>query len=391
MATNRAIGRALATSVACWRQEHIRQQISELAGRHGPRLAGLGSSAAFHGIGPYVHEAVAHEPGVPEPDRKAVKALRGGTALVHLRTMADLSHVRKAFDTASIPWLVVKGPVLAASHGGPTHRSYADLDVVVAGEALGDALRVLEKSGCEVMDRNWTLIRDEMKGEVHLRLPSGTPLDLHWHLLNDRRRREAFPISIPGLFENQRLIDVSGITVPTLGAAETLVYVALHTMLSGAHRLVWLKDLERLLATLAPAPDAVRDVARAWRAELVVACALQRVMAAIPGAQVDGALLAPLRAAPGWRFLAAGAWRLSPAERQDGGPSMGRVVARSVRHSGRSSFGEFRRRSRDRLRDRDAMRPDREGFAPDDPRSGLFPSGGSAARAAFLEEVAEAE
>src|SRR5690606_16954022 len=122
----------------------IRQQMSELAARHGPRLMGLGPSAAFHGIGPYVHDAVAHEPGVPDSDRKAVKALQGGTALVHLRTMADLSHLRKAFDTASIPWLVIKGPVLAASHGGPTHRSYADLDVVVAGGALGDALRVLE-------------------------------------------------------------------------------------------------------------------------------------------------------------------------------------------------------------------------------------------------------
>lgn len=388
MATSRAIGRVLAVSVACWPAEHRRTRVTELATRHEGGLAGLGAAAAFHGIASYVHAALTRAHGVPPRDRTAVKALRDGNAMTHLRTMADLSYLRQTLDAAAVPWLVVKGPVLAAHHGGAGWRSYTDVDVLVPGDALPDALGALETSGSQVQDRNWTLIRDAMKGEVHLRLPTGTPLDLHWHLLNDRRSRAAFPIPIRALFDRSRHVEVDGVPLPTLGLADTVVYVALHTMLSGAHRLIWLKDLERLMATEHLPTDEIVEVARRWRAELVLASALQRVDLAIPGATTRRRLPRVSQSTRAWAGLAGLAWRMSPAQCQDGRASLARLVSRSLRGTPSESLRELVHRGQDHLREDEGSRQRHRPFTTDDPRSGRYPSGGPAARQAFLDEVA---
>ena len=347
-------------------------------------------AAWFHGTVAYTYEAVRNL-GLPEKAVNDLRFLRDRTAMLHLRTLTDLAYLESALGDADIPWMVFKGPTLAEPvHGSAQHRSYGDLDVLVPGSSLRQALSALEATGSRLTDRNWSLIDDHFKGEVHLALPSGTQLDLHWHLFNDPTRRELFPVSIDELFTRSREVNVSGRAVRTLSLADTVVYVSMHTLHSGGDRLIWLKDIERLLALAEVEPTEVASRARAWRAEIAVVSALHRTELTFgPVAHAD-----TLRKSCGehraWMALASRAWRRSPAEREDGQGSLGRIISRSIRRTQAECFRELLRRGILHLRHR--REEPEEGprqFPAEDPRSARFESGGEARREAFLQRVRE--
>jgi hypothetical protein len=386
MGLGRGTGEVLRASVA---RPGNGPTIDELSSRlTSAELHGLARAAAYHGIAGYVHAAAAHLPVVPEEERTRLEAVRKRTAMNHLRGLAQLRFLRDTFDDAGIPWLVVKGPTLATPvHGASDLRWYGDLDVVVPPRQLEGALTALEARGCETLDRNWRLIHAEMKGEVHVRLPMGTELDLHWHLLNDLRPRGAFSVPIPALFERSQQLDVGGIEVPTLDPADTVVYVVLHMMLSGADRLVWVKDLERLLALPSAPPPATLERARAWGVGLALVAALDRMDRAVGSPPAARELLedAPRRRV--WTKLSRLAWARSPVEREDGGPSLARVVARSVRPTQRGSMWELTRKTWEHLRS-DGATDHTQLLPADDPRSDRYDAGGEEARSDYLAAVA---
>ena len=367
------------------------EQLALAVGEAPPEVFEIVPQAAwFHGTAAYTYEAIRNL-GLPEKAVNDLKHLRDRTAMLHLRTLTDLAYLDSALGDADIPWMVFKGPTLAEPvHGSAQHRSYGDLDVLVRATSLRDALCALEATGSRLTDRNWTLIDDRLKGEVHLELPSGTQLDLHWHLFNGRARRHLFPVSIDELFARSREVDVSGRLVRTLSLADTVVYVAMHMLHSGGHRLIWLKDVERLLAMPEIEPTEVAERARAWQAEVVLVSALRRVelaFGAIPHADIVRANCGQHRA---WLATASWAWRRCPAEREDGRGSLGRIVSRSARRNQAECFRELLRRSILHLwhRREEPLDGSRE-LPSDDPRSAGFESGGQARRESFLQRVSE--
>lgn len=350
------------------------------------------SAAFIHGVSTYVYEAYRDAPGVPIDSLASLKSLRDRNALTHLRSVYDVRYLAEVLDTAGVEWLVVKGPTLAGPvHGSPERRGYGDLDVLVRASQLGQAMQLLRAAGSRIVDRNWELIHDQMKGEVHVQLPSGTHLDLHWHLLNEPERRAAFPIDLDGLFARSVQVDTGGAIVRGLGPVDNAVYIALHTIHSGGHRLIWLKDVERLLAQDVLDPSEIAARAAQWNATLVLRTALQRTESALgtlPSADALRRLLPPARA---WSFVTARAWAAAPAAQEDGSGSVGRIVARSVRGSQGASFRDLTGRVLDHVRQHRRLSLDDSGprrFAPDDPRSDRFPSGGEETKAAYLRAVA---
>lgn len=351
-------------------------------------LEGLAAAARFHGVAGYVHHAVGEHPAVPEGERRGLKLSTDQSVITHLHALSDLRTLKETFDRAGIPWIAIKGAVLAEPvHGRVDLRAYSDLDLVVPGAALGDALEALEAAGSQVRDRNWTLIRDRLKGEVHLALPAGMTGDLHWHLINERDIRERFSIPMGDVFERRSTVQLGGLEVPTLSPEDTIVYIALHTMLSGGHRLVWLKDLERLLATYEGEPSAVREAARRWRAELVLGAAIRRVRRAIGCPPIASALEPSRGGTRAWLAVTDLAWRACPAEREDGSGSLGRIVSRSLRDRPRTSFRVLVRKSLAHRRDLDDPGIRRARLDASDPGSDRYDSGGAPARQAFLDAV----
>ena len=366
-----------------------------LASTHPEDLEGLAHAAALHGIAGYVHDAVRDHATVPEQERAQLKRLRDHAVLVHLRALADLRYLEQTLGESGISWVAMKGPTLAEPvHGRPELRTYGDLDVLVAPRQLGAAVRSLETANARMLDQNWTLIREERKGEVHFRLPSGTVLDLHWHFLNSAEHRAEFRIDTATVLSRAQRVSIGGRETPTLGAADTIVYVALHALLSGADRLIWLKDVERLLAAEQVPLEAISATASHWGVVLPFAAMLGRTDATLglPPSVYDLRLPADGRA---WRAFTRRVWRSTRPEVEDGTGSLGRLIARSTRQSTGASLRELARRSAlhatHRLRG-ETTGPGRDRYDPNEPSSAAFPAGGLPERDAYLAEVeAEAE
>lgn len=352
MAFARQIGALLRASVAT---DHS-SPFQVASGLPGTAFEGLARAARFHGIPGYVYQAVAGLPQVPSSERAALAELRRETVRRHLRAIGDLRFLAGVLDDAGIPWLVFKGPALAGPvHGSPELRFYRDLDLLISPARFGDAVKTLEEVGCRVPVHDWTYLRDGLKGEIDVFMPSGTHLDLHWHLVNEIPTRAPYTIDLDGLFERRREVTIGTDRFPTLSHADTAVYVALHAMLSPTQRLVGMKDLQLLLQGTESGLESLLVHARTWRAQfpfLTAVRQMERTLGPVAGVQPPS----PAGAERTWARICRVAGQASPLERQDGSPSFGRLVARSVRDDGRSSLGLLATNARIVMRDPSKVR-----------------------------------
>lgn len=200
--------------------------------------------ADAHRVTPALARHVAALPDPPPALAEALAAERTDQVLRHLATLADLGPVAAAFDAAEIPWVVVKGPVVAATiWPAADMRGYLDLDVVVHPARFGDALDALLGLGAEQLDLNWGLVRRQMRAELSLVLPQGTLLDLHWHPVNGAGIRRRLRWDVGDLLARRRTVAVGSARLPTLDPADTFLHLAYHATHSGAYRLLWLADV----------------------------------------------------------------------------------------------------------------------------------------------------
>lgn len=351
-------------------------------------LAAVTAAARFHGVAGCVHRSLLPREGRPGAVELAAAYHEGVDR--HLRTLGDLAVLGRALDGAGVDWLVVKGPVLAeVVYPRADLRSYNDLDVLVRGRDVGAALAAVEAAGGELLDRNWPLLRRLGVAEMLVRLRHGTLLDLHWHLLGDPAVRRRFDVPLAELRDRARPVRLGTVGARTLDPVDTLLHLGLHATLSGADRLVWLKDVERAVAASPPAWDEVVARARRWGVGPPVAVALAR-SAAVLGAEVPDGVPEAAAAGRSWLVLAALADRVSPPARAGGRRSPSRVVSRAASRDTRSSAAELARRlaaaaSSD---DRFATVPPVADTDEASPRSARYAEGTDADRQAFLDAVA---
>lgn len=356
----------------------------------GVDLRALPAAASFHRVVAFVRDRLRTLPYLDEDVAGDLERLYQLQVRDHLRSLHDLARVGRALDQAGVPWLVVKGPVLAQMYQRDDQRSYADLDLVVPGLSLRDAIAVLDDGENTIIDRNWALLRRNVAGEVHLRLAHGTTADLHWHLLNRAPLRRAFQVDMRGVFERARPVRLGAIQARTLGRADTLVHLGLHGCLSGGNRLVWLKDIERCLADEPPNWDEIVARAHQWRAHLALSAMLaraQRVLSVEVPTSVGRSLAPDGR----WRALVAAADRVAPLERSMGRRSLPRMMALSMRADIGSSLASLTRHAGawaaggGLLVRQPVPGPNRDQTSPG---SVLHPAGGEEDRSAYLAAVA---
>jgi hypothetical protein len=311
----------------------------------GADLGYLPAAAAFHGVTGWVHHSLTASPSADATVAAEVRHNYHQARLMHLRTLADLALIGGAFDELEASWLVAKGPVLAeVLYDRPDLRTYTDLDLFVAPAWFGRALDALEDIGARVLDRNWDQLRRTMVSEVHVAAPNGTVVEVHFHLLNDASQRDRFTVPMAELYEQPRRVLVGDRIVPTLDPLDTLVYLCLHACLAGADRLVWLKDVERAVAAVAPRWDELVHRTEQFGAGLAVAYMLASAREAID-LEVPAELVRTLGGSAAWAALARMGRRLWPPERATGGRSPSRTLARSTSRDVRSTGREATRRT----------------------------------------------
>jgi Uncharacterised nucleotidyltransferase len=288
-------------------------------------------AALLHGVAPAVALHLRGRPDVPKELSQRLQGCYRDQLARHLRTLSDLRPASEALRRAGLTWAVVKGPALAERlWPRPDMRLYVDLDLVVDRRRFGDCLETLEGLGATYVDRNWPLIRDRVRGEVSMQLPHGTPLDLHWHVVNEADLRSQFTFKMEEMFSRTVDSELGGTVSPTFDDVDTLLHLTYHMVLSGGHKLVWLKDFD--LAASVPDLDwhEVRSRARSYGCELALDVVLRRT----------ARVLHPQRAfvhsarRSGWAEVASVADRLRPPPNLPGERRSGRIVFQSTRASG---------------------------------------------------------
>ena len=295
----------------------------------------LARVAIDHGVGQCLLSSFGSD--IPQEQAGWLRTEALASAARHLRTRVDLARIGPLMDRTAVLWVAVKGPVLSEHwYAERGRRPYADLDLLVSGSRLGDVLDALEAEGCQLVDTNWTLSLAQRRAELTVVLPHGTPLDLHWHLVNDPDDRADFRVDVAGMLGRRQTVAIAGQQVPTLDHADTLLHLSLHTLLSGGRRLAWYVDLGQVLRDF---EDWDELVARsdAARVGLLVGLALDRARHLTGAAVPDGVLARLTQLGRTWLDLV----RRLDAVRPLGDPRVrlltGQLLVRSARGGTSSS------------------------------------------------------
>ncbi len=303
----------------------------------------LAMAAALHRVGGCVHEALSGVPGVPEAVIDALGSQRADAARAHLVSCRALRDVDRAFDAAGVNWVAMKGPILASSvYHDPGLRTYGDVDLLIAQDAMPVAVAILEDLGYGHVIRNWPLHQWLMASEFVMRR-GPVDLDVHWHMVYARWERRYFSIDPPAMLARARPVAISGQPIPTFDAVDTLLHLCLHASRAGGHRLIWSKDIERTIAVLRPDLDELTTRAQDYRCGPPVAIALARAVRTL-GADVPHPVI---RALAGRRLELAerATSRISPTVPFTERDSPARFLARSARSRLRTTLLDLGERS----------------------------------------------
>lgn len=309
------------------------------------------------------------------------------TVAAQLRAEADLRLIHRLFHKR-VPWLVVKGPVLARVYYARCHlRTYVDLDILVQPARLAEALDLLQQGGFTLLDRNWTMLLERLSGELHLVSPHHGMIDLHWDLFNDVPTRRSFALRTESFFERSRQVRIGDTLVNTLDELDTVIHTALHAARSGGDRLVWMKDLEQTVLHRQFEYDELAERCAEHHARLPVAVMLQRTKTTLDVAGLPQRALVGIGGSTLWRAAGRIVDRVAPVTRATPQGSLTRMYARATRADGRQTLRELTRRLGARAARR-GLRADVPTWDSKHPQSVLFNAGGEATKSRFLERIA---
>ncbi|MDH3707914.1 MAG: nucleotidyltransferase family protein [Acidimicrobiia bacterium] len=218
----------------------------------------------------------------PDPARLELSAQHEALMVATMNLERTLLAVAEVLDAAAVPLRVLKGPALAHTVAlDPSHRTFGDVDVLVPGELIEGAVAALIDAGAvrpspelaPGYDRRFaksvTLVWDGHEVDVHRTLAPG-PFGLR--------------IDQPSLWAGASSFELGGRMLATLDRERHLVHGCYHAVLGDIEpRLASLRDIALLADARALDHDVVRDLARCWQGEAVLAEGLRRTAAALPG------------------------------------------------------------------------------------------------------------
>lgn len=293
----------------------------------------------LHRLAPLAHVLLREE----RPELAAALATdRHMAKAIHLRSSLVLDELRRVLD--EIPWAVFKGPVLSElAHPVPGLRVYGDIDVLVDPRTLREVSRRLEGAGWTVGDHIGHHTNPNTAGEMHWRTPAGLLVDMHWSMLNMARTRDQMSVSTRALLSRRYEVSLGLTTVPVLHQVDAFVHVCMHAGISGAHRLLWLLDVDQLVRQLDDWGP-VADRARGWKAHAATAVVLGRARTFL-GTPVPDQLFRELGVTAAARAMMSASDRLSPVPSLVREESVAKLVSRAARPTGPRMAVELGRKS----------------------------------------------
>ncbi|MBU1219414.1 nucleotidyltransferase family protein [Myxococcota bacterium] len=137
-----------------------------------------------------------------------------------LDILPDLKKAVAALNSTDIPWIMLKGPVLAQkAYGSVFLRSFSDIDIYVKPQDFGKVLEVLISIGGHH--------RKGSEPELHeiAQFDSGLHIEVHRRLSREGWYDESL---YSRMFENIFMVDVGDLHIPTAADELHAIYMALH-------------------------------------------------------------------------------------------------------------------------------------------------------------------
>ena len=193
----------------------------------------------------------------------------------NIRLYVDLEHALRALDSAGIPAIVLKGAALAATvYPDISHRSMADVDILVHPADRDQAHAVLERSGYLFLReprRPFSPFDTAFTGEMAFVRTAGAVIELHWELTSCEWLRKLSRIDMTELWRCAQPLDLAGLRTLQLAPQDMLLHVCLHLAAHGYAHAPACTDIRQLIEWHQPFPW--EDfLARARRFRLAVAC-----------------------------------------------------------------------------------------------------------------------
>jgi len=250
---------------------------------------GLVRQAADHRLAPVLVDVLEAEGiDVPADLVEGVSADR----IRRLRSMSFLARIASALDGAGLRWAAFKGPVVASFMSRPELRRFNDLDILVPGSDLGEAIDVLRGAGAKELNRNWDGYVEHRVGEVPL-AAGAVSIDLHWQVVGLGVHRRAMNLDPAAMLSRCRRRLVGQVDVRIFGPEDQLMHLALHSALSGAQRLDQLRDIAVLCQADEVDWTVFADAARTAGVARLVSQAIDRSRVVL-GADVNTEMLRDL-------------------------------------------------------------------------------------------------
>lgn len=349
--------------------------VLELVQRSSPGV--VLETAEYHRVGGLAYTRLRTVP-LPETLVVGLRQMYSMAVHHHMRTLWALGRLQPVLEQSQARWAVVKGPALVELlYGDPGTRAYNDLDVLIEPWRFRDVVAELELAGARLLDRNWKVIRREAFGELHFLLEGGLLLDLHWSLVTIYRAKTSVHTS--EILTRRERVALAGIPAWSLDPIDRVIHLAVHAALSGADKLIWIKDIDLAVRTLGDDWEVLAERAERWGVAAPVGLMMSRVAATL-GTPVPVGLAERLLGRF-YRILTKLVDRVSPWQQ-----ALGRVTTPSLllsRSIGQGPLGSAQWLVRRGVRNLD----------PREPVASLAftPRGGAADRDAFFDAVTRAE
>lgn len=253
--------------------------------------------AEIHRVGGLLHDRLTRS-SIPlaAAVRERLNELRMTAATRDLMARGAVARLTSLID---VPFLVVKGPVLADDwYGRVGLRFYSDVDVLVRRSDFPGVLDNLVGGRLRELATNWRGFLDHEVAEVPLG-DGRVTVDLHWHLISMGADRRDIQLPEDDLFERAREVTMGSAPVLTLDPEDTLLHVCINCGLDGARRLLQLADVDVIVRSDRIDWHVFADRARAARAHALCSAVLQRARTLL-GTPIRPAALGRLEPFPGW-------------------------------------------------------------------------------------------
>jgi hypothetical protein len=252
-----------------------------------------------HRVVGLVHEGLTQaKANVPPQVKREIAAQAAALIRTNLARAAEALRLQRLFDDAGTPVLFFKGTSLAVLAFGNVGLSGGqDIDLLVPGEALPDAIALVARAGyrrydppSDVSDARLQLVLPLRRDLGFVHQENGIPIELHWRLFLN-------PHAMPedSIMAASRVVPLTGSAgLRTMCEEDLFAYLCLHGALHSWNRLKWLADVNALLALTTD--GGVERLVRAAEARGAGRAAAQAMLLCrrLMGAQLPAPLLATL-------------------------------------------------------------------------------------------------